>query len=228
MHDNTFDPDQGRFTDWLLARCGDDWQRATRHPFTTALADDSLPDDVYRRYLVQDYAVIETLVTVLGYAVALAPGMPAKKRFAGFLAAITDEENDYFLRSFEALGVSEAEREGTALLPPIQTFADLMLDAARSGAYEEVLAVIVPAEWVYLTWAQAATQPYPARFYLREWIELHDNPAFADVVGWLRLELDRVGADLPQERQAAVSERFRRLVELEVAFFDAAYGNERG
>ena len=222
----SFDPAAGRFTDWLRAGTGALWAQATAHPFTNSLADDSIEDAVYRRYLVQDYAFIETLVTVLGYAVALAPGMPAKKRFAGFLAAITDEENDYFLRSFEALGVAVAEREGTLLLPPIQTFADLMLDAARSGAYEEVLAVIVAAEWVYLTWAEAAPEPYPERFYLREWIELHDNPAFRDIVGWLRGELDRVGQALPPERQAAVASRFRRLVELEVAFFDAAYSDD--
>jgi thiaminase/transcriptional activator TenA len=219
-----FDPASGRFTDWLRARTGPLWARATAHAFTTELAADTLADDVYRRYLIQDYVFIETLVTVLGHAVALAPGMPAKKRWAGFLGAITSEENDYFLRSFDALGVPENERETTPLLPPIQAFADLMLDAARSGAYEEVLAVIVPAEWVYLTWAQAAPRPYPARFYLSEWIELHDNPGFEEIVGWMRGELDRVGPTLSPDRQAVVTERFRRLVELEVAFFDAAYG----
>ncbi len=218
------DPAAERFTDRLRRETGPLWERATRHAFTTELAADTLADDVYRRYLIQDYVFIETLVTVLGHAVALAPGMPAKKRWAGFLGAITSEENDYFLRSFDALGVPEAERETTPLLPPIQAFADLMLDATRSGAYEEVLAVIVPAEWVYLTWAQAAPKPYPDRFYLSEWIELHDNPAFEEIVGWMRGELDRIGPLLTPTRRDAVTRRFRRLVELEVAFFDAAYG----
>ena len=58
--------------------------------------------------------------TVLGYAVALAPGVPAKKRFAGFLAAVTSEENDYFLRSFDALGVAayrlDLDEEAVGLL----------------------------------------------------------------------------------------------------------------
>jgi thiaminase/transcriptional activator TenA len=222
--DEGFDPAGGRFTDWLRDSSGPLWDRATGHAFTQELAADTLADDVYRRYLIQDYVFIETLVTVLGHAVALAPGMPAKKRWAGFLAAITSEENDYFLRSFDALGVPQAERETTPLLPPIQAFADLMLEAARSGTYEEVLAVIVPAEWVYLTWAQAAPKPYPGRFYLSEWIELHDNPVFEEIVGWMRGELDRIGSDLTPARRKVVAERFRRLVELEAAFFDAAYG----
>jgi thiaminase/transcriptional activator TenA len=102
----------------------------------------------------------------LGYAVALVPDMAAKNRFSSFLAAITSEENDYFLRSFEALGVDEEERNSTPMLPQIQAFAVLMLDAARSGAYEEILSVIVPAEWVYLSWAKAAKHSYLKRFYL--------------------------------------------------------------
>jgi thiaminase (transcriptional activator TenA) len=219
-----YDPSTGLFTDWLKDGTGPLWGQATRHAFTEELVADTLADEAYRRYLIQDYVFIETLVTVLGHAVALALGMPAKKRWAGFLAAITSEENDYFLRSFDALGVPEGERESTPLLPPIQAFADLMLDAARSGAYEEVLAVTIPAEWVYLTWAQAAPKPYPGRFYLSEWIELHDNPVFEEIVGWMRSELDRVGPKLSADRQAVVAERFQGLVELEVAFFDAAYG----
>jgi thiaminase/transcriptional activator TenA len=220
----SFDPSAGSFTEWLRDRTGALWQQATEHPFTKTLADDTLEDSVYRRYLIQDYVFIESLVTVLGYAVALAPDMAAKKRFSGFLAAITSEENDYFLRSFEALGVGEEERNSTPMLPQIQAFADLMLDAARSGAYEEVLAVIVPAEWVYLSWAKAAKHPYPKRFYLAEWIQLHDNPIFEEIVNWLRSELDRVGPSISIQQQGKVLERFSRLVELEVAFFDAAYG----
>jgi thiaminase/transcriptional activator TenA len=219
-----YDPSTGLFTDWLKDGAGPLWSQATRHAFTEELVAGTLADEAYRRYLIQDYVFIETLVTVLGHVVALAPGMPAKKRWAGFLAAITSEENDYFLRSFDVLGVPESERGSAPLLPPIQAFADLMLDAARSGAYEEVLAVIVLAEWVYLTWAQAASKPYPGRFYLSEWIELRDNPAFEDIVGWMRSELDRVGPKLSTDRQAVVAERFRGLVELEVEFFDAAYG----
>jgi thiaminase/transcriptional activator TenA len=219
-----YSPDQGLFTDWLRTETGPLWAQATSHAFTTELLEDSLDDAVYRRYLIQDYVFIETLVTVLGHAVAAAPGMPAKKRWAHFLGLITAEENDYFLRSFEALGVPEHECETTSLLPPIQAFATLMLEAARSNRYDEILAVVVAAEWVYLSWAEKAVQPYPKRFYLREWIELHHNPMFAGIVAWLRTELDNIGPGLSADRQAIVAHRFKELVRLEVAFFDAAYG----
>lgn len=216
-------PSAGRFTDWLRAASQPHWDRACNHRFTQELAADSIEDAVYRRYLVQDYAFIETLVTVLGHAVAYAPGMAAKKRFAGFLTAVTSEENDYFIRSFDALAVPQDARLAPALLPATRAFAELMLEAARSGRYEQVLAVIVPAEWIYLSWASAVANASPSRFYLKEWIDLHANDNFSAFVNWLRGELDDVGAALSPARRIAVAERFTRLVELEAAFFEAAY-----
>ena len=140
-----------RFSDWLRARAEPAWSHATSHRFTRELADDTLPDGVYARYLIQDYVFIDTLVQLLGYAVAKAPGMPPKTRLAGFLAAITSEENDYFLRSFAALGVPADTWTGAAPDSIIARFGEVMLGVARDGKYPEVLAVLLPAEWIYLS-----------------------------------------------------------------------------
>ena len=52
-----------------------------------------------------------------------------------------------------------------------------------------------------------------------EWIDLHDYPGFSQFVAFLRAELDRVG---PAHRDL-VEEFFGRAVDIELAFFDAAY-----
>ena len=210
------------FSEGLRAAAEPAWSRAVGHRFTRELIQDSLPDAVYARYLVQDYAFLDTLARVLGYAVAQAPGMPPKTRLAGFLAAVTSEENDYFLRSFAALGVSEADWRAAAPNPVTRRFGEVMLGAAQEG-YAEALAVLLPAEWIYLGWASEAGARRPARFYLAEWIELHAIPEFAAFVAWLRAEMDRVGPSLTPGRQARLSALFREIATLEVAFFDAAY-----
>lgn len=204
----------------LRAESEPDWSRAARHRFTEELGDDRLPDAVYRRYLVQDYAFIGTLASMIGYGVAKAPDMAAKAGLARFLAALTSEENTYFLRSFDALGVGEAERTQPKLHRVSQEFLAAMREAGEQGGYADVIATLLPAEWIYLEWAQAqAAKPRPKRFWLAEWIDLHANPDFAAFVGWLKGELDRVGP----AHEAACRARFRRMVALEVAFFDAAY-----
>jgi len=211
-----------RFTEWCRARAEPDWTAAVDHQFTEELHAGTLDDDTFRRYLVQDYAFLEPLVGTFGHALGDAPSMDAKSRLADFLGTLTDEENDYFERAFDALDVPEADRTDPELTPVTRAFEDLLGRAAREGGYAETLAVLVPAEWIYRSWA-TATDDSPAQFYLDEWIALHDNPAFDEFVSWLRAELDREGAAAAPRRQQRLARLFRRTVELEVAFFDAAY-----
>lgn len=139
--------------------------------------------------------------------------MEAKARIVEFLAVLTADENDYFERAFEALDVPEAEYTDPDLAPATRTFQDLLERAARMGGYGETLAVVVPAEWIYLTWATDIAENEPSRFYLSEWIDLHSGEAFEDVVNWLRAELDREGEEASPCRQKRLARLFRRTVE---------------
>ncbi len=220
--------EDARFTDWLRERSEPDWTAATEHRFTRELGRGDLDDAVFRRYLVQDYAFVGDLVGAFGHAVGDAPSMAAKSRLVDFLGVLTADENDYFERSFEALGVPEETYADPETAPTTRAFLDLLGRAAREGGYAETLAVLVPAEWIYLEWASAVADADPERFYLAEWIDLHANPEFESFVGWLREELDREGAAAASHRQRRLESLFCRTVELEVAFFEAAYEPDVG
>lgn len=101
--------------------------------------------------------------------------MESKSQLVDFLEILTADENDYFERSFEALDVPEAEYTDPELTPETQAFEDLLERAAREGGYAETLAVLLPAEWIYLEWANTVEGESPSRFYLAEWIDLHAN-----------------------------------------------------
>jgi thiaminase/transcriptional activator TenA len=215
--------DDPRFTDWLRARTEPAWTEATEHRFVEELAAGAVDDDVFRRYLVQDYAFVTTLAGLVGHAAGDAPTVDAKRELAGFLGTLTDEENDYFERSFDALSVPAAERDSPEKTPTTEAFEDLLVRASREGGYAESLSALLAVEWVYCSWGVAHADAAPDDFYLAEWIDLHAVPAFESFVAWLRTELDREGPTLSPRREAHVARHFRRAVDLEVAFFDAAY-----
>ncbi|MFB6114153.1 MAG: TenA family protein [Halodesulfurarchaeum sp.] len=212
-----------RFTDWLRQRSEPNWTEATTHRFPRELGADELDDWVFRRYLIQDYAFLETLVGTFGHAVGDAPSMAATSRIVDFLAVLTADEHDYFDRAFDALDVPDAEIADPDVTPTTRTFQDLLERAGREGGYAETLAVLVPAEWIYFEWATAVSGSPPDRFYLAEWIDIHAEDSFADFVEWLRSELDREGETASPSRRDRLERHFRRTVELEVAFFESAY-----
>lgn len=224
-----------RFTEWLRARSEPAWSDAAAHPFTGDLGAGTLEAAAFADYLVQDYAFVDTLVSVFGYAVGQAPGIAAKRPLIEFLETVTDEEDDYFQRAFDALDVPESRWRDPEPTPATARFVDLLGRAAREGDYAETLAVLVPAEWIYEAWATAVADEYgdpdaspPSAgaglaFYYAEWIDLHAVQSFVEFVDWLRRQLDAVGPELSPRREANVERLFRRTVDCEVAFFDAAY-----
>lgn len=212
----------GRFTDRLCDANAAMWSQAVGHRFVRGLCDGSLEDAVMARYLVQDHRFLDGFLALVGAAMARADTLAARLRFGRSAGYIAGDENTYFLRAFEALGVDAAERAGTPDAPSTAGFDALMREAAGSGSYAACLSVLCVAEWLYLDWAMRATRPLPANFVHAEWITLHDNADFRVFVGFLRDELDRVGPG-----QASVCEDFfARAVGLEKRFLDEAYGGE--
>ncbi|MGE0718306.1 MAG: TenA family protein [Alphaproteobacteria bacterium] len=210
------------FAELLRMRNHEAWTRATTHRFVQELGDGTVPDAVLRRYLVQDYAFVTTLASLVGYGVAKAPTMAGKRLFASFAAALTSEENDYFIRAFDALDVPAADREAPTLWPESQSFLTLLREGGE-GAWTDILATLLPAEWIYLDWAEAEAPKAPPRFEHREWIALHAAPAFRTFVMTLRAEFDAAADAADAATRNRMADRFARMVRLEGAFFDAAY-----
>lgn len=209
-----------RATERLRALAAEDWEAATRHPFTDALADGSLDRAKMAGYLQQDYLFLDGFVRLLASSVASAPTLADGVPAAQFLALITGPENTYFLRSFEALGVPESARPEAAT----RGFQELMREARLSGRYELMLAVLTVAEWLYLDWARPhADRADTLPFWLGEWIALHSGAGFEGVVAYLRGQLDGVWETLTPEARLEVEQRFLEAVRLERAFFDAAW-----
>jgi thiaminase (transcriptional activator TenA) len=208
-----------RFTEILRAASEPAWSDAVGHRFVKELFAGTVPDAVIARYLIQDHRFLDSFLTLLGAALASTDLFKARLRLGRSIGMVSGQENTYFLRAFEALGVTEDRRATDPDTQPTAGFQSIMREAAETRSYAAALSVLVVAEWLYLDWASRAPKPLPDNFVYAEWITLHDNPDFRDFVDFLRAELDRIGpaqADLCRDF-------FQRAVALELSFFEAAY-----
>jgi thiaminase (transcriptional activator TenA) len=209
------------FTEWLRQRSEPDWTAVVTHPFTQSLFDGLVPVDSMRSYLVQDYQFVDDFLALLGAGLARADRYSSRLAIAGSIAVITSEENTYFQRAFDALGVGESDRVHPKLDEATVAFRELMRDTNARGSYAEVLAVLTVAERTYLEWAMRAPATPPENFVHAEWIALHNNPDFQSWVRWLCGELDRVGADLDERDRARCLRLFQQATRCELDFFNA-------
>lgn len=202
----------------------EDWSIATNHPFCTELANNSLALDKMRLYLVQDYTFIDNFIRLVSSAIHHAPSLPDRLPLARFLGIIAGPENTYFERSFEVLKVPQSEQKNPILLKPTSDFQALMLKAANSGEYANMIAVLCVAEWVYLSWAQPLVESVESLpFYFGEWITLHSGEYFESIIEHLRTQLDTAFNHANATKQEMIKDYFNQAVVLEKQFFDACY-----
>lgn len=214
-----------RPTDILKNDNLENWEAATDHAFCRELADGSLPLEKMRWYLVQDYKFIGHFVRLLASAIAHAPTLADSVPAAQFLGLITGKENTYFLRSFEALEISEHQQNSEAA-PSTIKFQNLMHEARMSGRYEQMIAVLLVAEWSYLTWGERYTDyADDLPFWFAEWIDLHSGEGFEGVVNYLRDQLDSVWDGLSEQERQDAARMFKAAVDCEKDFFDASYAS---
>lgn len=211
-----------RFSEKLKQASEPNWSEAVGHRFVRELTTGTVADAVMARYLIQDHRFIDSFLTLLGAALTHSDIFEARITLGRFIGMISSDENDYFLRSFRALGLSEAERRDPPDSGPTGGLKRIMLEAARSGSYAATIAVLAVAEGIYLDWGQRSRPPYPRNFIHTEWITLHNNDYFAGFVAFLRSELDRVG---PASAEVC-RDYFIRTVKLEREFFDDAYTDQ--
>ncbi|KAB1645293.1 TenA family transcriptional regulator [Gulosibacter chungangensis] len=210
-----------RFTEELRNQNLRTWEAAVGHQFVKELFDGSIDDTVMAGYLTQDYRFLDAFLALIGAAVASADTLEARLTLARFAGEVAGDENTYFQHSFDTLGVTEELRRETPNTAATTGFQALFREAADTREYAAILSVLVVAEWLYLDWATRVSHPRPTDPVHADWITLHDYPGFHELVAFLRAELDRVG---PQDRDTA-GDFFGRAVDLELAFFDAAYAH---
>src|SRR6202007_2933247 len=153
-----------RFTETLRAASEAGWSHAVQHRFVNELFAGAVPDAVMARYLIQDHRFLDSFLILLGAALASADTFAARLRFGRFIGMISGGENSYFLRGFQALGVTEERRAADPDTQPTIGFKAIMREAAATRSYAAALSVLVVAEWLYLDWGCRAPQPRPAQF----------------------------------------------------------------
>ncbi len=210
-----------RLSDLIRAENRPSWDAMQAHRFVTAIERDALPLDVFKAYLVYECDFVETAMLIFGHMLVKAPGLDERRWLAGVLQALATEQIVYFERSFDALGITPADRS-RALPPGVLAFRNGMLATARDGTYLDGVVIMMAAEWLYATWCGRAATASISNPELRRWVDLHAEPAFLAQAEWLRRQIDD-RADLDPAARGRLSKLFGRALDLEIAFHAAPF-----
>ncbi len=219
---------QPRLSDEILAANGDVWQAMQDHRFVLDIGQDRLDPRVFRRYLAYENAFVETAITIFGYLLVKAPGLPEQRWMISVLKALSEEQITYFREAFAELGMADAEWQDIDLPMPVAAFAQGMLAIAAHGPYIDGIAAMFAAEWMYSHWCSAAAKSPISDPVMRRWVDLHAAEDFAAQAQWLKQQIDLAGLSLDAAARKRVARIFRRALLLEIDFHHAPYTSRHG
>ncbi|MCZ2815361.1 TenA family protein [Modestobacter sp. VKM Ac-2984] len=185
---------------------------ALAHPFVQGIADGSLPRELFAGYVAQDAFFLESFARAYALGAAHSPDRAGLDVFADLLAGVREE-----LRLHEGY----AARWGIDLaavepLPATLAYTEFLLATASLGGAGLTCAAMTPCMRLYAHLGQSLAGRSASTY--GEWVTTYADPGLEELTGTLERLLDGTAADTPAVRRA-----YRRAMELEVGFFDAAW-----
>ena len=188
------------------------------HPFVRGLADGSLPRDVFARYVAQDTFYLEAFFRAYAVAAARCVGRhDAATVFHRLMGGVLDEL-EMHARHADELGI---DIDVVEPLPATAAYVDFLMNTAWNSGLGEIIGAMTPCMRLYAFLGQALADQNHGDHLYRSWIDSYSGDEMEELALRLEALLDEFATDVPEIRRL-----YRRVMELELDFFSAAFGGE--
>jgi len=215
------------FTEDLREAAREVWEAQLEHPFVRGLADGSLEQARFERWVLQDYGYLKDFARLFAWAVAKADRLESMSWYAAVLDLTLNTEMELH-RSYAArFGLSPEALEAEPMWPTTRAYTDFLVRTAADGDMLDLLAALLPCAWGYCWLGRelARGEPPEDQRYA-DWIAQYASEEFARATEWLRAELDRLAADAGPEKRERLTEIFVLSSRYEWMFWEMCWAGE--
>ena len=216
-----------RFTQEQFEAARDIWEAQLEHPFVRGIADGSLDERRFRRWVRQDYVYLKDFARVFAWAAAKADGLRAMGWYARVLDLTLNTEMELHRDYAARFDVTPAELEATTPWPTTRAYTDFLVRTAADGDMARLLSALLPCAWGY-AWVAERMAPdrTPDDERYADWIAQYTSEDFRDAAEWLRAETDRMAEGATDRERERLVETFVLSSRYEWRFWQMCWEGE--
>lgn len=219
---------QGHFIEYLLShpQVRPIWQQYVHHPFVAKLAAGTLPEEVFKNYMTQDYLYLTHFARTYALAAYKSQKMDDITRASEIVLHIRREMELHLMYCAE-FGITQAQIEKTPESVACTAYARYVLDIGSAG---DLLGLYVALAPCLLGYGQAARRLYDDPTSKKEgnrywrWVENYVAEDYCEAVvkgrEVIEKEAQRIGVGAGSARLEELVEIFARATRLEVGFWE--------
>ncbi|MCJ1351971.1 MAG: ATP-dependent RNA helicase dbp2 [Icmadophila ericetorum] len=216
----------GHFVEYLVDQAADVWRTHTEHEFIARIADGSLPVEMFKYYLTQDYLFLIQFARANALVSYKATAMPEISAGAKLILHI-EREISLHVHYCKSFGLSrediESQRESQACL----AYTRYVLDIGNREDWFALKVALVPC---LIGYGMIARRLFDDPKTVRgdqnqywEWIENYVADDYMAAVASGRDELEKYAVLQSPSRIAALVKIFTEATRLETGFWDMGY-----
>jgi thiaminase/transcriptional activator TenA len=201
--------------------------RILEHPFLTGLMDGSLPEDAFRRYVVQDALFLRDYSRALALCGARSPDSAGLRMFCGHATEAIDVERALHEELMGLLGIDPEQAAGAEQSPTCLAYTSFLVQATALRPLSDALGAILPCYWIYWEVGRelVATGSPDPRY--RRWIDTYADESFGEAVSSVVAACDAVLAEAGEPARASAARHALTAARYEWMFWDSALRDER-
>jgi thiaminase/transcriptional activator TenA len=205
----------------LIAANAGAWDAYVGHAFVRGLADGSLPQAAFRRYLVQDYLFLIHFSRAWALAVFKSDTLADMRERADTLSALLNTEMRLHVDYCGRWGITPAALEAEQEAAETVAYTRAVIDAGLAGDVLELEVALAPCVLGYGSIGRAIAHGATDSNRYAEWIRMYAGAEYQQVcrIGEARLERG-FAARGGEARFPALSRLFGQATRLEAAFWD--------
>ena len=205
--------------------CKDVWESSFDHPFVTGLAEGTLPEDVFRFYVMQDAYYLTHFAKVQALGAVKATDLAMTRSFAHHAEQTCAAELSLHESFMQLLGVTDSDWEAFEPSPSAYAYVSHMYRAAQ-GDVADVLAALLPCYWLYYEIGVQLQHATPDNPIYQRWIATYGSEWFAALVEEQKNRMDELASEVSEKRLEELKQHFKRSVYYEWHFWQQAWTQE--
>ena len=204
------------------------WQSYLEHPFVKGLGDGTLPKELFRFYMIQDYLYLLEYSKVFALGVVKSKDEKVMKQFATMVHNTLCSEMNIHKNYMKRLDISEEEIKNAVQSLSNRSYTSYMLEVAYNGDVLDILVAILSCAWSYQMIGQHHKKLPGAleHTFYGEWVAGYSSKEYEEETEEIITLTDELGKNISEQRIEELKRIFINCSRYEYYFWDMSYKKE--
>ena len=202
------------------------WEEGYRQPFIRELGEGTLPREKFAFYLLQDFRYLNDYARVHALGLAKTDDPEIMAFMLNVQNGALNVESTVHRTYLASYGITDEQMNNVRQSAFARAYTSNILSIAYGKDILDILVAVLPCAWVYADYGYRLAHEFADTLDVNQyksWVDMYKTDEFWQGSAWLIEHIEKLAAEVSEERKQELVDIFVTGVENEYMFWSSAY-----